>query len=135
MKSLFIALFVCFLNVVSAQGNLQFNEVKFIKMSYIVTTNVTNQYQEQTITVPAGKVWKIESCTSTFLAMSGTNPSYSDVGRMFLDKMQISNSGVNVLPIWLPAGTYTLRLVYNSNTSYSNSEVVGAISVIEFNVL
>ncbi|MDX2001886.1 MAG: hypothetical protein SFW35_05625 [Chitinophagales bacterium] len=129
-----------------AQGELQFNQVKFIELSLSYTTSVVHPKTFQTITVPAGKVWKIESAIAS--NKDYVNPTDYQIfygGILTLNDKTIYNgasSGFlvgNVLPIWLPAGTYTLMLSLSCNTcssgSYPATTVVGSISAIEFNIV
>lgn len=107
-----------------AQGNLQFNQP-------ILITNVLS-------TVPAGKVWKIESFTpSSAYQVHGGNPIAFQItinGDNRIVGMPAGlnynyNSGshsavIHSLPIWLPAGS---TLVTGTGVSM--------ISVIEFNLV
>lgn len=109
---------------VKAQGTLQFNQVK------LVTTVET---------VPAGKVWKVESVLGDYLVSScSTNPMHrilvnsNNVTVSRSSTVQFNGScfgwqgiaTVTSLPIWLPAG---------STLAISNN--VSSISVIEFNIV
>lgn len=101
-----------------AQGNLQFNQV----INYTLVGGTA-----QSFTVPAGKVWKIES-----VAMDYTNtpniylrtPANQIVASFFT-----SSSYNNPLPYWLSSG-------YTGNFYLSNSSTYrGSVSIIEFNVV
>jgi tRNA A58 N-methylase Trm61 len=59
MKHLLYILIVLFVDTLSAQGNLQFNQV----VTYTGTGSGSFSYTSPTWTVPAGKVWKIESAS------------------------------------------------------------------------
>jgi hypothetical protein len=123
----FLLLFVSF-NLLQAQGNLQFNQVKLVS---------TIQ------TVPASKVWKVESVsysggnsiligtTSTYgypihsfmsFKINGLNNHYPIV----LHQTYGGTTSINLvnMPIWLPAGS-TLEASTNVNF----------LSVIEFNIV
>lgn len=102
-----------------AQGSLQFNEVK------LLTANSNNT----TFTVPANKVWKVETAgvstgSSSYLSISINGSSYwltpnwnnIDQGRYQLR-----------LPLWLPAGTIVGLPFSTSDTRM--------ISVLEFNII
>src|SRR5688572_12488602 len=77
-----------------AQGNLQFNQVIFYDIPYGST---------QSFTVPAGKVWKVESVGT---AVSGCgvylqNSSAQNIGILYY----ISTSNYSPsLPMWLATG-------------------------------
>ena len=132
MRNLFLLVSVLFNFVLFAQGNLQFNQVKLVTA------------QE---TVPAGKVWKIESviynipegsttyqtgnlgsCSandynSAAIVVAGTP---TKVGQGTSPLGYSSGSYVHsytILPIWLPAGT-----------TLSGGICLNKISVIEFNI-
>jgi hypothetical protein len=126
-----ILLFVLTYTVVSlfhAQGNLQFNQ--------IVTVGTTS------LTVPAGKVWKVESYTESEVTFNSNyssgcvNSNYhrplviNNNNYYFFGNMATASSGANYittgnkLPIWLKPGDQ-IRTVCSSDFA----------SVIEFNVV
>lgn len=127
-----------------AQGNLQFNAVKYYELT--VTQVGTTLYTEstQSITVPSGKVWKIESCVSNVYTSSNNNSSIlsGQAGRILLNGRILYEAGyvtgnslysTPILPMWLPAGTYTLSI---KSSSLGNGVVAnGTFSAIEFNVV
>lgn len=123
--------------IVKAQGDLQFNQVIFLEKNFVIPANVSLSFTEQTITVPAGKVWKIESVMATYFQNTSTpNPAYSSAATVMLNKkILFSANNVANFPVWLPEGTYTLRYIYNQSTSGSINELYGAISAIEFNIV
>ena len=108
----------------SAQGTLQFNRV-------LMVGNV-----EQT--VPAGKVWKVESILYSSAPVNIMNGNQNDIllvdgNSLTVRATRSSNGGYNAvtygvweqkLPIWLPTGS---RLQTGNN--------VQSVSVVEFNVL
>ena len=104
-----------------AQGNLQFNQV--------VYTNLPSGGNVP-ISVPAGKVWKIESvgCGTT---VSGTvvylrNSASQNVAVLFLNGNP--HAYQSVTPYWLPAS-------FIGSFQQSGNAANCSISVIEFNVL
>ena len=125
MKNILLILAIAISSASFAQGNLQFNQVK------LVTTVET---------VPAGKVWKVESVTFTDI------PNVSTIGNVWNITSSILINGASrqvrtirgrdkgstattdyweqSFPLWLPAGT---SLAINGG--------VYEISVIEFNVV
>lgn len=140
MKTLLLFFtFTCF-NVLSAQGNLQFNQVKII----------SNTDAPQT--VPAGKVWKIESVFSSGdqdvygVQTSGGNLSlftscgvpsfyYSYSGRyLAINNIPISfgvhsaGERMTQLPVWVPAGATIC-------TCTNMSLCARGYSAIEFNIV
>jgi hypothetical protein len=127
-KIIFSILFSITMLVVNGQGNLQFNQV-------IIVSSV-NQ------TVPAGKVWKLESYQQQQVSITTSFPSTlcSDLDRQrpyYIDNIYYYNLDLggyggsnypnyakNNFPIWLKAAQ-TVR------TSCSGD----FISVIEFNII
>ena len=126
--ALCIALFSVLSSQLYSQGNLQFNQAKLI-------TTVQ--------TVPAGKVWKVESAQyaggATFVINAGGPvPNLGSMAMLvngvtiYLNTIYTSGSYVypTVLsnglsfPIWLPAGS---TIAVSTNTAF--------ISVIEFNII
>jgi hypothetical protein len=94
------------------QGNLQFNQVLLLNASYPATY----------LTVPEGKVWKIENAVTnstggnTFILLDGGTYYLTNVSAPYLN-----------LPYWLPAETYVGFGVLNG--------LSGKVSVLEFNVV
>ncbi len=132
MKNLLFIFFVIAPRFIFAQGNLQFNQVKL----------VTNQE-----TVPAGKVWKVESviynipqnASSYQTSPGGCAHFYYENSAIVVDGVPTkvgqgtvglgySNGNYThsytVLPIWLPAGA-----------TLSGGTCLNKISVIEFNIV
>ena len=134
----FISLFLCGLSY--SQGNLQFNQVKIISNT------------DPSQTVPAGKVWKIESVISdggqdsypvqtsgavqSFFGACGAPAFYYLYNGKYLaiNSLPISfgihtSGGVlTSLPLWVPAGS-TICMCTNA------SFCVRGYSVIEFNIV
>ena len=133
----FISLFLCGLSY--SQGNLQFNQVK------IVSNTDASQ------TVPAGKVWKIESVfseggdtypldgngsTQTYFSSCGIPSFYfKNYGRyLSINNIPVSfgihsaGSQMTNLPVWLPSGTTICTCI----PSYICAR---GYSVIEFNIV
>ena len=105
-----------------SQGNLQYNQIKLVSTAE---------------TVPAGKVWKIESVTYNapipYMGQSGAGADVCKITINSIDQIVRGfsfqyNGGAAVweqsYPIWLPSGT-TLAI----------STGVNFISVIEFNII
>ena len=165
MKNIFILILTLTVSAsLFAQGNLQFNQIRKIDItgnqSYQYNYNTGNtqmNFATQTITVPTGKVLKIES---SFVRMtySGTNNEAKpltgtnggtnniDVLLLFLDNNIIAHqAGANnefknlryQYPIWLPAGSYQIKLVGDctTNGSTTTANANGMISAIEFNII
>ena len=122
MKKTLILLFVLlpFSLVINAQGNLEYNKVK------LVTINGSSP--DIVITVPVGKVWKIESAIVGYYQYGSPT--------MYLDNQLIYQTGLanKIFPIWLPSGSYTLSLFCVScNGSSGPGNLKGSISAIEYN--
>ena len=118
MKKIALIAFLLFcVSFLKAQGNLQFNQIIF----YDIAPNGT-----QAITVPAGKVWKIESMGS---GSSNSTPLYlRNAGGAYIAHFNTSGYSSCSFPYWLPAafaGTFV-----NLHPS-----VRCTISIIEFNVV
>lgn len=136
MKTLFL-IFSLFLTVDSvAQGNLQFNRVVFIEAD--TTVSVVSGTPEPTnvlirnIVVPTGKVLKIESINWGY-------GNYINYGYAFyLDSLPLGPSPyfTNNLPIWLPAGNYSIKY-FTTNTAPASTllRFTYQFSAIEFNIL
>ncbi|MDA9121124.1 hypothetical protein N9J52_03720 [Flavobacteriales bacterium] len=123
MKHLFTFLLVAISATSFAQGNLQFNQV--INVSGIKPAG-NNAFT--TVTVPAGKVWKITS--STFLINGEYTADYVCIGSNLLYG-HFGPYALQTFPIWLQEGDYDVENC-NVTTYYST---VYAISGIEFNIV
>ena len=144
-SKIFILFALAFISLsVNAQNNLQFNAAKYITITGTPSSNNQGVLIATTpITVPAGKVWKIESAGTSYVLSSPTLYTVSACPSLMLDFSFIyistsPNSAVDAncaaMPIWLPAGSYNLRLVaMGSGTSGSTAN--GYISGIEFNLV
>jgi hypothetical protein len=129
-----------------AQGNLQFNQVLNPSIS-AVSLSATNPVQSSNITIPNGKVWKVENAAyarysngnTTFpLFYWGGNTNVTFYLDDFLLSTFLATNGVFVepsFPIWLNSGEHILRIVNNGGGNYSGVTYQGTLSVIEFNVV
>jgi len=111
-KSIVILLFFIAFGA-KAQGNLQFNQV--ITKSQILSCGQTST----TLTVPVGKVWKIEYYSYDSFYINNINLSFN-------------SSADDNRPIWLKAGDS----IYYKNTFPSTNciAVNFLLSIIEFNI-
>ena len=132
MKKLFsIAVLLISLSV-SAQGNLQFNQV--INNSYSAT--ISAPAIMGTVVVPAGKVWKIESANYFVTQAGGRYPGRGSGNYNAFIGDNLIWDGTNGLghqdffPIWLNPGTYDV--IARSPSTY---DVTVNFSAIEFNVV
>ena len=124
MKKFFTALFVLFaLSITPAiaqGGNLQFNQVIVYEL---------DGQNPTAFTVPADKVWKIESASSGYY--SSTVYLRNTAGD-FLATLYSSNLGYRVhFPYWLPSNFSGDFIRYGNVSSGPKS----TISIIEFNVI
>lgn len=110
MKKL-ILIIICFVSLqLSAQGNLQFNQV----------LSLDANSAGNPVTVPAGKVWKIES-----VAFSSNN-AYFQIKWGGVNYFVLNNTTPYAnLPYWLPSNE-SVSLVANVNAK---------VSIIEFNIV
>lgn len=143
MKSILITVYLILFTVATfAQGNLQFNQV----INQTITTAYGQGYgglnnETVVVTIPAGKVWKIESAHLSY--QSSTSTKYytantsSENSQLVLDGAVIAMDDdsyyVTPGPIWLAAGTHTFILQGYINTS-SNYRWNALITAIEFNI-
>jgi len=147
MKKIYITicLFVGLVSFSKAQGNLQFNQVKFIELAGINYNNTPPVYYYKgidsvTITIPANKVWKIEKAKAVGVDSLNGYPDFYGHGQPFLTLNDVpmyeaSSAEVgfgNIL--WLPAGTYKLRLMARI-PSNDGGKFKGFISAIEYNIV
>jgi hypothetical protein len=139
----FLLLFLCIHIAASAysQGNLQFNQV--LRVSITGVNLASNGQHSIMVTVPAGKVWKVESSdvhtynTATPNLIVPTNSFSVILGGSLLNIIYKSAQGFldPLLPKWYPAGSYDLTIKENNGVSQNGATVVGVVSIIEFNVV
>jgi len=132
MKKILLLISILFISLgAKAQGNLQFNAVKrFSNNSLTVAYGAT--VSAGSITVPADKVWKIESGSCSTIEGGVVYGSHLSIGNQLL----FSHSNAQVFyhspPIWLPAGTYSISIYNSSGGAYIFKT---NISAIEFNII
>lgn len=165
LKHIFMicALLCCSIGMMGQGFNLQFNRIIDTSLSAAVTscTDITaNGLSSNIITVPAGKVWKVESIGpleyygSTYLYNSCTLSSYAsnnttwsllmdDGTRCTLKRYAYMLSGSYAeqaanTPVWLRAGTSLYTNISPRNTTYRFTDgaasVRTSLSIIEFNL-
>lgn len=114
--ALFLVIFLC-IGAFKAQGNLQFNQVINMAFTGANTTPVT---------VPAGKVWKIESC---MLNTPSNNYAYMLYNGVYYNMRQQQTSAHIVnFPFWLSSGT---SVTFGGNGGGTG----GLLSILEFNII
>jgi hypothetical protein len=117
MRVFLILFFLVTLDSAIAQGNLQFNQVINMAFTGANTTPVT---------VPAGKVWKIESC---MLNTPSNNYAYMLYNGVYYNLRQQQSSAHNVnFPFWLSSGT---TVTFGGNGGGTG----GLLSILEFNIV
>ena len=104
--------------LVCAQGNLRFSQVKYVLLAgNILGGSSFNQLvASQNIVVPANHVLKIENIVGISQANAPYPGAYSLtflVDGIGYSRATIGSTAVSynqMFPVWLPAGTYTLKL-------------------------
>jgi hypothetical protein len=118
-----------------SQGNLQFNQVIHTEFT---ANNLLNGNSvvcsPSTVTVPAGKVWKIEQ-SSVYMntALGSTACCYS----MYINNTLLfnkHNTNFSATPLWLSEGSYTVKIAFET-TSGGPFNFKGSINAIEFNII
>jgi hypothetical protein len=119
----------------SQGNNLQFNRAIFSELSQSVGANIYNGVTIGTITVPQGKVWKLErvSLIGNFPCGVGQTDYSIFQAILFINNLVIGEYGnyEGFFPIWLPEGTYNFKsnvtggctnYPYNLKVSYNGIE-------------
>lgn len=110
---------------VTSQANLTFNQVKNFNGTWTFGQSMN------AIIVPIGKVLKIESATFGILNNGLSGSAAMLVGNHIVYSGSTFYGQVNLFPLWLSEGSYTVtNSITSGNTIYSYS-----ISGIEFNVV
>jgi len=126
MKQFFLAtaifLFVI-INFADAQTNLEFSQVRFFSLANDVSQNLI---------VSSGKIVKITSASvQNGKILLNEVPIYLHIFRAQNSSNSVPSTEQSDVsfPIWLPAGTYSIR-----SESYSSSGTLGFLSLIEYNL-
>lgn len=132
-----LLLFFCLVNASYGQCNLTFNSAEFIELegTYIGwTTDLI--VDTETITIPAGQVWKIESAAGALFTNFG---SYQNSNAVLINMNDIPIAGYGSgsinpapFPIWLKPGTYKFELLYSKEAS-QDFPLKGYVSALIFN--
>ena len=133
-------LFVFSLNFLIAQGNnLQFNRALYENFTVTLSQSPSSSFgimvgnASSIINVPANKVWKI-----TYVDTRTQGSGFFDFGDC---EVYISKSGLNLFNefyntvddniLWLPSGSYDLKVRNHSNETISSTLLIG----VEFNIV
>ena len=130
-KALIILSLIVLIIGAKAQGNLEFNAVKRFSNNAVTVPTVSN-VSAGSITVPANKVWKIESGSSSASSGNATTHCYLSIDGQLLFSYAGDGVFFSSPAIWLPAGTYDVSM-YNNWTSSVTYKV--KVSAIEFNII
>ncbi|MDG1035838.1 MAG: hypothetical protein P8O87_03270 [Crocinitomicaceae bacterium] len=137
MKNIFLILAITFSSSSFAQGNLQFNQV--ILSEFTTSTQSSGEYITGSITVPAGKVWKVEHA-SVYGYGSYVMSEYGgwslSIGNILIYRSKDNLNtidGCDNFPIWLPSGSY--NIVIGQERTGNWASVRSHINAIEFNVV
>jgi hypothetical protein len=125
-KYLFMLSFLLLAVLIHAQGNMQFNQV--IRIKNTGSISLPASINVATITVPANKVWKIESASAQLYLNITIDGQLAFYGNANQDAM-INPS----LPIWLSSGTYQVLLF--GTASAGTIAYTTVISGLEFNIV
>lgn len=143
MRSIIYSIILLISFQLSAQGNLQFNQV--ISETFSISGGVFNTLYNasNSLIVPSGKVWKIESISfsstssnSTYSPSIHLNINGSIVLYNYGSQKNINDTGgtLNAQPIWLKEGDAIGFSMRNRCTTTCVQSVSGHISILEFNV-
>ncbi|HLP06234.1 MAG TPA: hypothetical protein VK152_12470 [Paludibacter sp.] len=156
MKKLFLSGVILFLAIsMNAQGNMQFNQVKHLTYNGTLSTGLSSSDVRTiaTITVPASKIWKVESGSiySLYKFITSSLTTATNLGTdgltLLVDKqiiMQGESNYSNTMqrpqfstsPIWLGAGTYSITYYADQISTHSDPMTYTAsLSILEFNII
>jgi hypothetical protein len=144
-KCIFFSIFLYFGLTLFGQGNLQFNKVINIQFTKRLPYN-TGGGADTVITVPPGKIWKIESASSSFFIdtvnLNINTVAQTSFASIYINETVIFNPGVVStttmisFPIYLNAGT-AYRLGMRSPSTGGSYDLPHRIflSILEFNIV
>ncbi|MEO1415055.1 MAG: hypothetical protein AAFW00_07235, partial [Bacteroidota bacterium] len=126
------------LNHSFGQKDLDFNDVIYIELNGI-NGNSPEILDSVVVTIPTGRVWKIESAHTTNRDPSTQVPDISGWTFITLNYVRITPvygfaevSNLEMFPLWLPAGQYTFRLVRGATASTVGDLTQGFVSILEY---
>jgi hypothetical protein len=134
MKFSTIIIFLLLSLKLLSQGNLQFNQAitreftasNLVNISTVVCT-------PSTITVPTGKVWKIEHASVCGDALGTITTSI--VSSILVNNILLFRTPSSfVSTLWLPEGTYSVKIAQEVG-NYVSYSYKGSINAIEFNII
>ena len=136
MKILVLSFFLFPFSFLFSQGNLQFNKVWNLKYTVAAPNNANTTVG--TITVPANKVWKIESASISIVA--GLNYNSEKVNLYVDGHLLVLGGGTSTTnaqiysacPLWLSSGIYPIIVANWVGSPYTT---ISSLSVIEFNII
>jgi hypothetical protein len=106
-----------------------------------VSGGSTYRFQTISMTVPSGKVWKVESVAGGYNAIELFQSNVYDF-KITIDQIPYfgftqygNNLFTNSLPLWLNEGIHAVSLGFRTNTTLSDSGAFGKLSILEFNVI
>jgi len=130
MKKIFLLLiFSLSVQLIIAQNNLEFNKVVNVSMT---VTSTYGLITAGNITVPDGKVWKINYVSYVYINGGEMIASYVTIDDFAIHNLSPTGAS-STFPIWMPKGTFIVKLFRGSSSS--SGQVIIKISAIEFNVV
>ena len=112
MKKLLLVFFVVSSLASFAQGELQFAGTQFLTFSGTLTLD--GAVDSETVVIPEGQTWKIESANLNMkFSSTGTSYVYDTNIRLLIGDVILWSYAANpreTFPLWLPTGTYTFTL-------------------------
>jgi hypothetical protein len=136
MKKFFVFYFLLGIVPLFAEGNLQFNQVKLIEFSCSTPMSGVNYpCSPSNITVPVGKVWKIEQASAFVDLGQGYSTGTQSYSLYINNSLLYSGTpNLSITPMWLPEGIYNIK-VTNQGCSPNCNTLRGSINAIEFNII
>ena len=125
MKHLFTVLLVASSEVCFAQGNLQFNQVLNFDYELVTGAGASGQVAG-VLTVPAGKVWKITSASTSESGTVDFERTLQVNNHVLYERRQNAQISMNT-PYWLSTGNHTVEMFGGAR--------IASLSVVEFNVI
>lgn len=134
-KLIFLFLVICSLKSYS-QGELQFAGTQLLTLSGPL--QLDGAADIQTIEIPEGQTWKIESANLNIkISSTGTSYIYDTNMKLLIGDVILWSYATNPresFPLWLPAGSYTFTL-WNDAVQPNGYIGHGMISAVAFNIV
>ncbi len=137
MKKLILFPFLLLSLTISAQANLQFNQVKNIMTSTSYSVGCCQGFgwtSSTSFSVPTGKVWKVEALYQNIFGNGGSQSGHASyIISVDADANNLMKRHDDNTILWLSEGTYAIRFYVACSGCWGT--VNNTVNALEFNMV